>query len=356
MNAMSTMKLVNVPYQPACAAKPPRWGALPIEQWLARGWDKNSSEPAADQRSKLISKFLSLPGIPRELWDVNESRFRCLTVEEKSKILKPWRPQEIRGVANALWNAQNRYPPLLRSYYEPDNAAHNMLMDYWISMGRYFNPDNDWIVINDPMYYPDGTNQMADWRNIFLTLPELAGPEIIHSDKLDVIRWDNVPPWAQYRRDLFKGQLAVNKYLKPELWHEDKIHMIESCASHIHRAMCYTPLILIDQQAFETGYPLLVHMDHFGEVIRQTRFDLNEETILEIVEDWLPTSLTTHVETALTPWMWHESEVGPKYKVQCPENLYLYELTEVDLEDPEEDSLSKGEVVDMDHIEVALQA
>ncbi|KAJ5718927.1 uncharacterized protein N7483_010009 [Penicillium malachiteum] len=356
MSAMTNMNLFNVPYKPACATKPPGWGELPVEPWLVRRWNKNSAEPAAEQRARLIPEYLSLPTIPRGLWDPVDSSFRHLTIEDINKVLKPWRPQEVRGVANALWTARNYYPPLVRSYYEPNNHEHNMLMDLWVSMGHYFQAEKEWIVINDPVYYPGGTDQMADWKNIFLTLPELAGPAINRSET-DSIRYDNVPPKAEYRRDLFKAQLAVNKYLKPHLWYKDKVHMIESCAAHIHRAMCYKPLIIVDRQAFETGYPLLVYMDYFGDVIRQTRFDLNEETLLQVIEDWLPNPLSTKDTSLLTPWMWYQSEVSTKYKVQDPKNLWLYEVTDVDLEDPtEEDSLSGGEVVGLDQIEIALQA
>ncbi|KAJ5719033.1 hypothetical protein N7493_007488 [Penicillium malachiteum] len=342
------MGLFNVPAPPADVNKTPALGALPAEQWLACSWDLDSTENPADQRARLISKFLSLPDIPRHLWDPANSRFRPVATQARKNVLLQWRSEEVRGVANALWTAHNRFPPMLRSYYEANNADHDLLMQHWISMGHWFNVDNDWVVINDPQYYPGGINQMADWKNVYMTLPELAGPELIRSDNINVTRWLNVPPWATFRRDLFKVQLAVNKFLKPKLWHEDKIHMIEACASHIHRAVCYLPLIVVDQQAFETGYPLLVYLDHWGDVIRQTRFDLTEQTLLEILEDWLPPSNATEVHTDLKPWMWHDSEIGPNYKIEDPNNLTLYELTEVDLEDPEdEDNVSKGTVTEL---------
>ncbi|KAJ5697209.1 hypothetical protein N7488_010893 [Penicillium malachiteum] len=350
----STMSLLTAPYKPACVNNPPDLGVLPAEQWLLRNWNIDSDEAPADQRARLIKKFLMLPVIPRDLWDAADRRFRSLSTLGKSKVLQPWRSEEIRGVANALWTAQNRYPPMLRNYYEPGNEDHDLLMQHWISMGRHFNLYNDWIVIDDPAYFPGGIEQMADWKNVYMTLPELAGPELVVSDNIEVTRWLDIPPWAKFRLDLFKVQLAINKLLHPELWHRDKIDMIESCAAHIHRALAYLPLILVDKQAFETGYPLLMYLDHWGNVIRQTRFDLTEENLMQIFEDWLPPSFTTEVNTDLNHWMWYESEVGENYKVQDPNNVTLYQLTTVDLEDPEdelkhgtEDELKHGTIVEL---------
>ncbi|KAJ5768883.1 hypothetical protein N7520_003442 [Penicillium odoratum] len=293
---------------------------------IDRHWNPFSNDSPDTQRFRLVRKFLNLPRIPR-VWYL-EDRIREPTANEINLILRPYRSDNVRKVAWAIWRERHSFPVLLRTHYNPDMPVHNAMMNNWINVGQYISQLAPWAVINDPDFFgiPESDNTRApsvDWRRVSFKLPEAAGPEAILTDGDDTVRWRDLPPWYRYKRGLFKAQLAFEKKCKPYEWLADPKQMIEMCAAGVQFGVCAMVLIVVDKDAFDTGCPLLMYVDHFQQPIRSTRFVLNEKSLNAIVLDWS--------RGLLTPWMWEESEVGDNYKADGEVGKVLYQLNQTDM-------------------------
>lgn len=325
----------------------PEWGALPIEAHmivrpplpespplnriliiLQRRWDHQSTEHVSQQRLQLVSEFLAIEEIPREYYDKEHPDFRLATQEEVSKILLTWRSDEVRKLAFHIWERQNSFPFVVRAWYEPRRVQeHERKMAEWINVFRNLNSNKDYTIIEGrELFILPQSDDPNYWRCILAQLPELAGPELIRSSVHAPTRWDGIPPWHDNLLEKFKEDIAYNKKKNPRLWKLDPEHVIEACASQIHRACAYHPIILLDKEAFYGGKPLLMYMDSHTNVIRKIRIDLNELSLINICEDWF--------NHKVDPWLWQKSEVGAVWKINGEMGQPVYQLTAEDMAPP----------------------
>ncbi|KAJ5660851.1 uncharacterized protein N7484_000223 [Penicillium longicatenatum] len=327
----------------------PNWGHLPVEQYMIvsaehmntdtnyrltnpqRNWDYGCPQPASIQRMQLIAEFMSVPIIPRAWYHPQE--IITPTEAQVNLILRPWRGPHIRQLAWCLWTESTFWPTLMRTHYDSSQPGDDVMMDEWAALGKMVDPDSltsPFYAINDASFFGIREvipHEYPDWRRIFALFPEIAGPEAVFAPEQDTIRWSVLPPWQKYRIDAFKRQLAFEKNCKPGEWFGNPYRMIEMCAAGIHYAMAAAFIIVVDRHAFTTGHPLLVYVDHHGQLIRSTRFELTEKTLLSIADDWFRGNLT--------PWMWEDSEVGEMYEVKGEIGQVLYQLDETDLAPPD---------------------
>ncbi|KAJ6016759.1 hypothetical protein N7451_000138 [Penicillium sp. IBT 35674x] len=304
-------------------------GDLPIEQFMIRNWDYGCPQPANVQRMHLIAEFLRQPRIPRSWY--HPERIIRPTEAQINLILRGWRGENVRQLAWFLWQGAHEWPVLMRTHYDPTQPHHELMMQQWIALGEKYDTDHNrcWNVINHPSFFgmPERIpHEFPDWRRILALLPEIAGPEAVFIPECDTIRWSDLPPWHKYRRDLFKEQVLFEKESKPREWNENPFRVIERCAAGLQYAMAAMFIIVVDQQAFITGRPMLLYLDHHGNEIRSTRFEFTEMTLLGITTDWFAGHLT--------PWMWENSEVGECYEAQGEVGRVLYQLDELDLAPP----------------------
>lgn len=248
-----------------------------------------------------------------------------------SLMFDGWRGENVRQLAWSLWQGAHEWPVLMRTHYDPTHPFHGVMMRHWIRIGEKYDTDFNscWNVINDPSFFgmPERIpHEFPDWRRILALLPEIAGPEAIFLPNCDTIRWSELPPWQIHRRDLFKEKLVLEKEAKPREWNENPFRVIERCAAGLQYAMAAMVIIVVDQQAFTSGRPMLLYLDHHGNEIRSARFQFTELTLLGIATDWFAGHLT--------PWMWETSQVGELYEAQGEIGRVLYELDEIDLAAP----------------------
>ncbi|KAJ5278609.1 hypothetical protein N7478_003981 [Penicillium angulare] len=308
----------------------PAGGAFPVEQYLIRHWDYSLMMTVGAQRLALIDEFCSLEIIPRYYYEdpIEPTGFRVPTQLEIELILRPLRSDDMRKLAWIIQQRHDLFPILIRDYYDTSNSDHERLMAYWM---RAADEGNQILlaVINDERpfsFAPPYDDDPYRWTSIVYVLPEVIGPILVRLPDEDTIRWTDLPPWCLYQRQVFRRRLYLQKKLKPEEWMQDPDRMIESCGSCLHCCICAVIVILVDRIAFETGLPLLIFVDYNANTIRSIRFNLNRDTIRDIIND--------RTNASETPWMWQQSEVGDNYRATGNLAQRLYQLTDADFADP----------------------
>ncbi|KAJ5935935.1 hypothetical protein N7454_005233 [Penicillium verhagenii] len=295
-----------------------------------RNWDNNSTMPNETQAMNLAAQFLQMQRLPFSWW---ASPLESVpTQEEVSIMLRPYRPDYLRKLASLIWGDRRGFPILLRTWYNGENNPRDeQTMQDWLNVGLHIDGFSPWAVINDPACFgliqthPDHPD---DWRRVLALLPEVAGPDQCLVMRGDFMRFNYIPPWSVSRIRKFKDQLAFEKKCRPQEWFQDKEKFIEKCAACIQRVMAAMPIILCDKEAFRTGQPLLMYIDYYQQVIRQTRIAFFNEVVLnEIIIEW--------AMEIVTPWMWESSELGEHYKVNGRMGRVLYQLDEKDMGPPE---------------------
>ncbi|KAB8254984.1 hypothetical protein BDV32DRAFT_142450 [Aspergillus pseudonomiae] len=270
----------------------PRWGELPVEQYLIiliplknihRHWDHAMTvrESPDQQRIRLIRQFLDLDEIPQEWLPTHEGGPlpRTPTEEEVNAILRPWRPADLRRRAWHIYTNVTEEPIFLRAHYNPEDDEK---MEHWACL-----------------------------------LPEIAGPSTEGSVSLETL---------SSIRARCKIWLSEAKQNEPEFWKKDPHCFIESKAAGLLRAVTARYFLLADQEAFETNGRLrLVYLDNQRNIVRETRVDADEQTITDVIMAWFELTDPPELEDGIT---------GDRYRVTGDLGRELYQLTEADLADP----------------------
>ncbi|KAJ6088010.1 hypothetical protein N7467_006924 [Penicillium canescens] len=294
----------------------PKWGELPIEQYMIRHWDFAAAESPDQQRLRLIRQFIDVDEIPRE-WDpVNYGAPppRMPTVEEIDLILRPWRSDELRKKAWQMLESGALAPIFLRTHYDPKDDE---TMEEWISASEEFENQAWWACLNDATLFNFG----SDWQRVYEIMPEVAGP-------LNGARYKRSPAseLVDMSRARFKTWLAKAKQNEPERWREDPHAFIEVEGASLLRTVAAAYFLVADQTAFETGHLRLMYVDGKRNVIRETRICVDGQTITDVIMDW--------DQLGLAPEFWEEGTIGDRYRVTGDLGRELYQLSEADMRDP----------------------
>ncbi|KAJ5696873.1 hypothetical protein N7536_007285 [Penicillium majusculum] len=228
-----------------------------------------------------------------EDWESLSNPPRAPTAEEIDTILRPYRVDALR------WRAANMFhdetsPVLLRTYYNVEEAER---------------------AKHDELHFDFG----SDWRRIYEVLPEVAGPLSPEVEDEWVPRLRG-PDYFDYVCPDFKAQLAEAKEQNHEEWREGgRDTIIESIAMRFHKLSTRTYLILMDQEAYQSGNPLLLYLDGFRNIVREGRLDPEIDDLFGIISKWMDSELLEN------------TVVGDKYRVSGELGKELYQLTEDDL-------------------------
>ncbi|KAJ5400957.1 hypothetical protein N7465_011446 [Penicillium sp. CMV-2018d] len=303
----------------------PPWGTLAVEQYFITNWDYSSTETTDQQRTRLVAGFLDLNLIPMEWldedWESLSNPPRTPTAEEIDTILRPYRVDALRWRAAEMFYDEAS-PVLLRTYYsteEGERAKHDEMLHIWVDSGP-FDGESWWAVLDNAEHFDFG----SDWRRIYEILPEVAGPLSPEVEDGWVPRFRG-PEYFDYIRPEFKAQLAEAKEKNPEEWREGgRDTIIENLAMRFHKLSTRTYLILMDQEAFQSGSPLLLYLDGFRNIVREGRLDPEFHDLFGIISKWMNSELLEN------------TVVGDKYRVSGELGKELYQLTEDDLANPSE--------------------
>ncbi|KAB8225853.1 hypothetical protein BDV33DRAFT_187178 [Aspergillus novoparasiticus] len=279
----------------------PRWGELPVKQYLIRHWDNAVPEPSDQQRVRLVRQFLDLDEIPQKWFPTQEGDPlpRTPTEEEIDTILNPWRPADLRRRAWHIYTRITDEPIFLRTHYDPEDDER---MERWTSASEEFEDQAWWACLNNAELYNFG----SDWQRVYEILPEVAGPSTGGLVSLET--------------------LSQAKQIETELWRKDPHRFIELKASRLLSAVTTRYMLLADQEAFETdGRLRLIYLDNKRNIVRETRVDADGQTITDIIMAWFELTDPLELEDGIT---------GDRYRVMGDLGRELYQLTESDLEDP----------------------
>ncbi|KAB8067079.1 hypothetical protein BDV29DRAFT_186807 [Aspergillus leporis] len=290
----------------------PRWGELPVEQYLIRHWDNTVTESPDQQRIRLVRQFLDLDEIPREWFPTQEGEPlpRTPTEEEISAILRPWRSADLRRRAWHIYTNVTDEPIFLRTHYKSEDDEK---MEHWACASEEFEDQAWWACLNNAHLYNFG----SDWQRVYEILPEIAGPSTEGPVSLETLL---------STRSRFKTWLSEAKQIEPEFWRKDPHRFIELKAAGLLRAVTIRYMLLADQEAFETdGRLRLIYLDNKRNIVRETRVDADGQTITDIIMAWFELTDPPELEDGIT---------GDRYRVTGDLGRELYQLADSDLADP----------------------
>ncbi|KAE8419871.1 hypothetical protein BDV36DRAFT_293762 [Aspergillus pseudocaelatus] len=290
----------------------PRWGELPVEQYLIRHWDNAMTESPDQQRVRLVRQFLDLDEFPQEWFPTQEGEPLppSPTEEDIRAILRPWRSDDLRRRAWHIYTNVTDEPIFLRTHYESEDDEK---IEHWACVSEEFENQAWWACLNNAQIYNFG----SDWQRVYEILPEIAGPSTEGFVPLETL---------SSIRSHFKIWLSEAKQIEPEFWRKDRHRFIELKAAGLLRAVATRYMLLADQEAFETdGRLRLIYLDNKRNIVRETRVDADGQTITDIIMAWFELTDPPELEDGIT---------GDRYRVTGDLGRKLYQLTDSDLADP----------------------
>lgn len=332
----------------------PLWGSLPVEYHIIvrhshatrgesfaltsvqKNWDHMSTETIAEQRLRIIREYLDADVLEEPPWEDQWNLVRPAIQVEIDTILRPWRSLRLRNAARTQSDNMN-VPLLLRTYYNPDAAARakdDAQLAEWVSDTESELVEQLGSACLDDY---DLFNFGNDWERLFEVIPELANPTC----GVGNIR-PHAPPYDSEIHDLegyrstLKDMLRRKKQIGPKEWQANPQHMIEVEAKWLQLACITRNLIIVDQEAFETGHCRLVLFDSRQNIIREARFEIFTEYMGKIMRTGNIAEIKLdYWDVKFRQWIWEDSQVGEKYRANGEVGRVLYQLTEEDWADPE---------------------
>ncbi|CEN62742.1 hypothetical protein ASPCAL09373 [Aspergillus calidoustus] len=322
----------------------PRWGRLPVEQYLIRNWNHASPDPPPQQRSRLVHEYIHLDTIPKE-WDPTDfgeawykpdpsdgdpafAPTRIPTDDEIETILRPWRSQDLRKKAWEIWCDRGRgNPVMLRTYYgDGEEAEGDRKFGEYTRVSDTYDAVADVYALNNRALFDFG----SDWRRVFEDLPEIAGCA-------DGNNAAEIPPLASYSRwpDLemldndfvdLAEEIQTSKAELPN-WNEDPDILLEPGDTAIRsllRTATISWIIIVDETTFKTDELLIVYFDMHQNVTVEGRLELDQGYIDEMLMRW---------ENGGRPLgiVMENGTVGERYRLSSEEGRKFFRLSE-DLE------------------------
>lgn len=260
--------------------------ASPLLTTPQHNWDPSSPLPTTTQRQQLVRAFIQSDPPATSPTPITPSP------EQISTILEPWRPQKLRQIAHKHANSGSRCEfYFLRTHYG-DRVESDPQMAKWLKrfedcMSADLMPEDWWYtVLDDAELFEVGEGEKWE-EKVYDAFPELAAPRAAEmmtdtdvyyiGDKLEWLTPDGV------------------------VEEEDLAEAVRSIMRHGG-----TWLVLIDQEAFDTGQLGLVFRDVKGNVIRHGPVDADDLNDLKIYE------LRGDLDEQ---WYWSNAEIGEKYRL-----------------------------------------
>ncbi|KAL3444520.1 hypothetical protein BJX65DRAFT_283462 [Aspergillus insuetus] len=330
----------------------PRWGRLPVEQYLIRNWNHTSPEQTSDQRSRLIHEYIHLDAIPKE-WDPTDfgeawyepdandtdaafAPSRIPTEAEIETILHPWRSHDLRKKAWEIWCDKGRgYPVILRTYYGNRKEGDRKFREY-MQVSDVLDARADVYALNDAELFNFGS---SDWRGVFEILPEIAGCKRYQSDydASDINNIFEIAPLAYHLRWPDREMLDIDfvdlaeeiengKAEHPD-WKDDPDVLLEAGDTTIRsllRTVTLSWIIIVDETTFKTDELLIVYFDMHQSVTVEGRLELDPGYIDEILMRWEDGGRPLGIAM-------ENGTVGEKYRLSNEEGRRFFRLSE-DLE------------------------
>lgn len=200
----------------------------------------------AEQRERLVRAFIQEDTISPEL-------DRSPSEEQVSRILRPWRAQEFRPIAQQH-SERDTYGCylVLRTYYgggESDDAKLQEWLDQDPSQGFEIpERERSWQVLDDAALFDVGGEDGDDWQRVYRVLPELAAPG----------RERRPPGDFGYVRDMATMHTDDPGDEDFEFW-------------ILSMAFAGNWLLVADRHAFENDELRLVFRDNKGNVVKESR-------------------------------------------------------------------------------------
>ncbi|KAJ6015098.1 hypothetical protein N7540_009689 [Penicillium herquei] len=239
-------------------------------------------------------------------------------------VLCPWRSEKLRKLAIRV-DSDLCSPLLLRTFYNPDQAARaadDAQLTEWVGMDELFADEAYWACLDDPELFNYGEH----WEKIFELLPELANLCFIQDKSIR----PKFPPLdseigsLRRARTSLKEAIQREKNLHPLKWHQNPHRVIYKASADLHHLCTTNYVIIVDQEAFDTGHARIVYVDSRQNIVREARFEVILGSFEEIMLDWF--------DMTLTQWLWEDSEVGEKYRLDGEFGQEIYQLTADDLQ------------------------
>ncbi|RDW70551.1 uncharacterized protein DSM5745_08062 [Aspergillus mulundensis] len=292
----------------------PRWGRLPIEQYLIRHWNHSSPEPNNQQRLRLIHAYIHLDKVPQE-WDPTDfgeawyepdpndtnrafGPTRIPTDTEIEVILRPWRSHDLRKRAWEIWCGRDRgYPVMLRTYYDGEEGGAKFTE--YTRVSETYHAVTDCLALCDAQLFNFG----SEWRRVFDILPEIAGCRG-HQTDYDASDINNVVGIgrrlsAYYPRrpdrDMLEDDYAEledeieNSKAECPDWKENPDILLEPGDTAIRsllRTATISWVIVVDEKAFRTDELLVIYFDMYQDVTVEGRLGLDQGYLDEMLMRW----------------------------------------------------------------------
>ncbi|KAL3494682.1 hypothetical protein BJX62DRAFT_247086 [Aspergillus germanicus] len=334
----------------------PRWGRLPVEQYLVRNWNHTSPEPPSNQRSRLINSYIHLDAIPKE-WDPTDfgeawyepdandtdpafAPSRIPTDAEIDLILRPWRSHDLRKKAWQIWCDKGRgYPVILRTDYgdrNGDGEQGDRKFGEYMQVSDTLDARADVYALNDRELFDFGS---SDWRRIFEILLEIAGckDHQVTYDASDINNVLEIGASAYYLRCPDQEMLDIDfvdlaeeikngKAEHPE-WKKDPDVLLEPGDTTIRsllRTATLSWIIIVDETTFKTDELLIVYFNMHQNVTVEGRLELDQGYIDEMLMRWEDGGRPLGI-------VMENGTVGEKYRLSNSEGRRFFCLSE-DLE------------------------
>ena len=220
------------------------------------------------------------------------------TPDQVESILKPWRTEEEREIADSFVSHSDEMAWLRTCYDEGSDEKHDTLIE-GVQLDIALNSEDN--LLDDADLYDFGD----DWRRILDQIPE-------------IIPIQDVPAHSNWIREDLTKYLAFQKHglgsASPRLRqnlsflegaeYEDAIR--KALLGSLHYACKVTFLVVEDREALETGNVLLLYLDAEGLVVRSLRIHPGE--IEQVSGGWSDGCLIEDDS------YWEDVEIGTDYR------------------------------------------
>ena len=227
---------------------------------------------------------------------IDHSRTESPTAAQISTILQPWRTPAQRdtarrGTINAVW---------LRTCYSPgSDEKHEELVEF---IDMELAVDGDDRLLNDPESYNFGPN----WQQVFDIFPELLEPEEGYWDYLQGQQHESMEALKAFAEGgVSRAPSGLLENLSSLQGQEQEDYVATVLQSSVHAAYVNAWVVLEDEEALNTGKPLLMFLDTQGRVVRSMRVSAGDAAGIGGL--WLDGSWRETTE-------WEDGDLGEEYK------------------------------------------
>ncbi|RPA73866.1 hypothetical protein BJ508DRAFT_418867 [Ascobolus immersus RN42] len=308
MAALQSSEEIDTPLE----ATPP-WGYSPVERYVLTHWDTNSTLSTSDQRLSLIRKFLAADALARigqppdindhDNGDIFTANVQIGVTEGQIRdILAPWR--SLRQREAAIYYGESVTELWIRTCYTEgsDEKFQELVEEGDLDTFDTLDSEDPNVetligrILNNKAQYDFG----ADWKKILDVMPEI------------VVRPEPRKQIAELRRacrEMLDQAGGVMEDMDQRVW-ESKRNLIQGlCVANY--------MVIIDQEALDTGNLLFAFLDNHGDLVTQVRLPACEAQ--EVSGGWSARGVDRWYQ-----YVEDDGEPGPKYEMECEAGRELY--------------------------------